>query len=278
MPELPEVETVVRQLDARLQNHSAENIRFFRKDIRTPIPVAKVQSILLDNPVLRVVRRSKYIMMQTNVGTVIFHLGMSGKMFFSENSEAVLAHTHAIFSFRNQDGTFQYLHFSDPRRFGVIEAIEGANWNEHPLLAKIGVEPLTHPDLGNYFATLASKRQVNIKSFIMDQRIVAGVGNIYASEALFAAGIHPLRPVKKVKLDQFQDLARAIQKILQSAIDSGGTTFRDYRNAEHKSGAFALKLQVYAREDERCYRCKGVIRSVVIQGRSTFYCKSCQKR
>jgi formamidopyrimidine-DNA glycosylase len=202
---------------------------------------------------------------------------MSGKILLKETQKPELKHTHAIFAWEKQGAIPLFLHFVDTRRFGIIDAFVGKDWREHSLLQEIGIEPLECEDLGKHLFEISQGKRCSVKSFIMDQRVVAGVGNIYACEALFKAGLHPERMCSLVGKKEYEKLADEIKAILSEAIRAGGTTFRDYRNAEGKSGGFSVKLSVYDREGEPCLRCEGVkVVSVRIVGRSSYFCPSCQ--
>lgn len=275
MPELPEVETIARQIGLSIVSRICQKVDFFRKDLRQPIPILQLKKILLQEPCLKVFRRSKYILLETAKGFVIFHLGMSGNIFLSDKERPFLKHTHAIFHFADGDKQV-FMHFVDPRRFGLIAAQPGQDWEQHRLFKNVGMEPLSTIDLGKRFHDLGKKRQLPIKSFLMDAKIVAGVGNIYACEALFLAKINPFREASQLSLAQFERLAKAVQETLAKAIEAGGTSFRDFKSTQGQPGYFAVKLNVYGKKNGTCVRCHNGILREQLQGRSTWYCSSCQ--
>ena len=276
MPELPEVETIVRQLRKKIIGTRCREVRFFRKDLRVPIPIQQIRQLWQDQLCTAVTRRSKYILVGTPKGAVIFHLGMSGKILLSSEKEAMFAHTHAIFHLESASSE-QFLHFVDPRRFGLIAAQAGPALEDHKLFSKVGFEPLATPDLAERLFEIGKRRALPIKNFLMDASIVAGVGNIYACEALFEAGIHPLRKSSTLSRKQFVRLTDAIQNVLTRAIEAGGTSFRDYRNTDAELGAFSVELKVYGRSDAAYLRCQSPLQTLRIQGRGTWFCKRCQK-
>lgn len=276
MPELPEVETITRQIRQSIVPSICHNVDFFRKDLRQPIPIQQLKKIILQEPCLKVFRRSKYILLETARGFIIFHLGMSGNILLSEKEKPFLKHTHAIFHF--VAGTKQvFMHFIDPRRFGLIAAQPGRAWEQHKLFQNIGLEPLTTADLGKHLYALGKKRQLPIKSFLMDAKIIAGVGNIYACEALFQASINPFHQASKLSLQQYESLATAVQETLAKAIEAGGTSFRDFKSTEGQPGYFAVSLNVYGKKNGVCVRCQTPLLRELLQGRSTWYCPSCQR-
>jgi formamidopyrimidine-DNA glycosylase len=275
MPELPEVETITRSLEKTLVGSTVTKLKFFRADIRKKIPTASLEKVLVSAQITAVFRRSKYILLETKKGYCIFHLGMTGNIILSDSRQPLHDHTHAIFSFIKDKETF-YLHFIDPRRFGQIEAHEGREWQKHPLLNDLGIEPLVSKNLPAYLWQQTRNRSQAIKSFIMNGSIVVGVGNIYACEALFKAKIHPLRKAQSLTEAECKLLANAIIKTLNDAIAQGGTSFRDFKNTDGKLGYFAVHLQVYGRKNEPCYICKTPIATEVQAGRSLWYCPQCQ--
>lgn len=278
MPELPEVETTAKGLDRALQGSRVVGIQFFRDDLRSPIPKAKLERILVGERIVRVFRRSKYILIETPKGFAIVHLGMTGNALLSLNPAPFHAHTHVIVAFETAKVSALYLHFVDPRRFGVWEAHEGADWQRHPLLVGLGAEPLEDPDLGELLWELSRKRTVPTKNLLMNAKLLVGVGNIYACEALFLARIHPLRPAGELSKKDCVKLAAAIQDVLSKAILQGGTTFRDFKNSDGELGYFAVNLKVYGRKDLPCLVCKTPIALIMHSGRSAWFCPNCQKK
>jgi len=276
MPELPEVECLTRAVRGAIQGGSLVEASFLRGDLREKIPTAAFKRLLVGETIEDVFRRSKYMLIRTKRGHGVFHLGMTGNILVQPSAEPSMAHTHAVFSVRDKKGRTIHLHFVDPRRFGVIDVAEGADYTTHRLFANLGVEPLDHEALGAYLFEQSRRRKAPVKTFLMDARVVVGVGNIYASESLFRAGIKPQRAAGTVTRERFQLLADAIKETLLASIKAGGTTFRDYKNAEGNPGYFAVSLNVYDREGEPCLKCKKAIKGLRQSGRSTFYCARCQ--
>jgi formamidopyrimidine-DNA glycosylase len=277
MPELPEVETVTRFINREAKGETFSKITFYRQQLREAIPIAPFKKVLLGQPITQVFRRSKYILMESPQGFGLFHLGMTGNVLWLKDDKPIKPHTHLIMELKARAGRApRYLHFIDPRRFGQIHAWEGSDWENHPYIQLLGPEPLDIRDLGGHLFKMSRKRSVNVKTFIMNGRIVVGVGNIYACEALFSAGIHPETPAGKLEEGDYRRLARCIRATLRRAIEAGGTTFRDFKDSEGKPGYFAQALKVYGREGEACVECGGLIKRLVQTGRSTWFCGKCQ--
>ena len=219
-------------------------------------------------------RRAKYILVcLENKVTLMIHLGMSGRLGLYSPELEIQKHDHVIFQL---DGELE-LRFNDARRFGMVEAFEASRAEGHPRLKHLGVEPLSSDFNGEVLYSLSRKSRVAVKNFLMDARRVVGVGNIYASEALFAAGVNPKTAAGRVGLGRCIRLAESIKDILGRAIQSGGTTIRDFENIEGESGYFVEHLQVYGRDGKKCSRCEGTVSRIVQSGRSTFYCSKCQR-
>jgi formamidopyrimidine-DNA glycosylase len=270
MPELPEVETTRRGIaPALLQRRVVELIVRDRR-LRWPI-VAGLENSLRGLTVRSVERRAKYILIGFDAGTLILHLGMSGSLRVLQNSVAHEPHDH--WDLRMDSGLI--LRFHDPRRFGSLHWTE-TDPDAHPLLAKLAPEPLTAPFDGEYLYRITRKRSVAIKHLIMNSQLVVGVGNIYASEALFRARISPRRGARRITRAEAQALAKAIRAVLSAAIKIGGTTLRDYVNAEGTPGYFRQKLFVYEREGLPCRVCKTPIKQFMQGQRSTYWCPRCQ--
>ena len=291
MPELPEVETVRRGLKPVLEGHRLTRVQTRRADLRIPFPPGFVQH-LTGRRVTHLRRRAKYILADLDNGeTLVIHLGMSGRMTIYENSRAIALgefeqesvpsegghgpHDHVVFE---TDAPARIV-FTDHRRFGLMTLVETDKLDEHKLFKAIGPEPLgdgfTAASLG---LTLKGKK-TSIKAALLDQRVVAGIGNIYACEALWRAGISPKRIAATIPGERAKRLVPAIKKVLEEAIESGGSTLRDYAKADGSLGYFQHRFAVYDREGEPCRKrgCKGTIKRIVQGGRSTFYCPSCQK-
>lgn len=276
MPELPEIETVVRSLSASTTNFSVDDVVFYSKALREPFEQTAIRTLILGHKIREFSRRGKYILIKFAGGSLIFHFGMTGKLLIRPEKEPVFKHTHLIFCLKK--GRQQlYLHYVDPRRFGRLGIAHGEDVLSHPYLKTLGVEPLENDSLGAYLYEVGQKTSRPIKSVIMDAEIVVGVGNIYASEALFTARIHPLSPARTLARSHYLRLAAAIQKTLLAAIEAGGTTFRDYQNLAGEPGYFALALQVYGRAGANCQNCQKPITKTVLSGRSTYFCPHCQK-
>ncbi len=274
MPELPEVETVCRGLEPVVVGHVIARVDLHRKDLRKPFP-KNLKKVVEGAKVTHITRRAKYILMHLDNGYVlVVHLGMSGRIVF--HPRAYKPQTHDHFIMHMKDG--QQIVLNDPRRFGVVDLVKAAEMEAHALFAHLGPEPLSNAFSGPVLAEALKGRKTAIKLAIMDQRLVVGVGNIYACEALFMAGINPTKPAGRLKGDKAEALVSAIRKVLQKAIKAGGSTLRDHRQANGELGYFQHSFSVYDREGQVCGVCKtGHIRRMVQGGRSTFFCPVCQK-
>jgi len=270
MPELPEVETSRRGIAPWVEKQQVRVVVVRDRRLRWPIPVDIDQE--LPGQVIRSIqRRAKYLLFETGTGTAMLHLGMSGSVRIIDSDEPAGKHDHVDIQFESGKA----LRFRDPRRFGSL--LWTHNPFEHDLLRSLGPEPLSDEFDGDYLWQKARGRRVSIKQFIMNGSIVVGVGNIYASEALFIAGIHPKRRADRISSGRMTQLADAIKSVLQSAIEAGGTTLRDFHGGDGEPGYFRQMLEVYGRDGEPCRRCKRLLSVVVLGQRSTFYCKDCQK-
>ncbi|MEY4768912.1 MAG: hypothetical protein RL637_1551 [Pseudomonadota bacterium] len=271
MPELPEVETVCSGLRPHLCQRTFTNVLVREFQLRWLIPVNLAEH-LIGEQIVSIQRRGKYILIQTQKGTLILHLGMSGHLKILPLNYPLETHDHLDFIFDEQ----LCLRFHDPRKFGAIlwttEPIE-----QHRLLKNLGPEPLTAEFTAeNFYARIHSRRRM-IKTLIMDGHIVVGIGNIYASEALFVAGILPTRFAHQLSLTECRRLVNAIRQVLQQAIAQGGTSLKDFINTEGKPGYFAQALQVYGRVNQPCYRCQQLISQQLITQRMSYFCRHCQK-
>ena len=272
MPELPEVETSRRGIEPHILNKKVSGVIIRQHKLRWPIPKSLPEKIN-GHKLIQVDRRGKYLLLNfDHAGTVIIHLGMSGSLRICTPSTPVGKHDHIDFVFSNK----KLLRLTDPRKFGCVlwtkQAIE-----EHKLFSKLGPEPLTDEFDSEYLYSQSRKRNCSIKTFIMNSHIVVGVGNIYASESLFLAGINPNRKAGSISKPRCEKLVTAIKKILDAAIKQGGTTLRDFTRENGQPGYFAQQLQVYGRAAEACTECGKAIKQISQQKRSTFYCTSCQK-
>jgi formamidopyrimidine-DNA glycosylase len=272
MPELPEVETLRRALLPLAKNKKLKEIKFFRKDIRFPIPIKKLQKGLTEATISDITRRGKYLLLHAPTGAMILHLGMSGRVVQHPSMQPVEKHTHAIFHFKPDT----FLHFIDPRRFGCILWVPK---NEgHPLLDHLGLDPLDEATTAKALKVMARKCKAPIKSFIMDSKRLTGVGNIYACESMFQGSLNPRRQAGKVTLREWENFMVSLKSILNNSIASGGTTLRDFFTADNTPGYYAINLSVYGKENQPCPICATPIIRITQTGRSTFYCKVCQKK
>ena len=272
MPELPEVETTCRGIEPHIKGRKISRVVVRNSRLRWPIPEDLGNSVE-DQVVKRVERRSKYILIVLERGTLIVHLGMSGSLRVLLDDPTPGKHDHVDLEFENGIR----LRYNDPRRFGAWLYTE-EHIDEHVLIQHLGPEPLTDAFNFDYFYPLTRKRKTNIKSFIMDAKIVVGVGNIYANEALFMSGIYPHTLAGKITQKQCNDLISNIKQVLALAINQGGTTLRDFVGGDGKPGYFAQSLNVYGRAGELCNRCGSVIRELRTNNRSTCFCPKCQSR
>lgn len=278
MPELPEVECLARAVQADLVGHRFSGVRFLRPDLRDPIPCQELRQMLSGALVQRVWRRGKYLIMDTEAGSVILHLGMSGQLLWQDSSEPVKSHTHVIFAVDLSDRP-AWLHFIDPRRFGRLGVIAaGEDPERHLWLRHLGPEPLQleRSQLGDHLWRASRKRKTSVKPFIMNHEIIVGVGNIYASEALFRAGIRPGRAAGRLTRKEWNMLAEAIQYVLLASIEVGGTSFRDYLHSNGDEGLYALKLNVYERAGMPCQSCQTAIKEIRQGNRASYFCSTCQ--
>ncbi len=271
MPELPEVETTCRGIAPHIIGKAISQITVRETRLRWPIATKVLNKQLLQQPVLKVSRRAKYILIHVPTGTLVIHLGMSGTLRVTNTQTALKKHDHV--DCKLDDSTI--LRFNDPRRFGAVLFCP-LNQNLKQF-AHLGLEPLEHEFNGTYLFEKAQKHRTPIKTFIMNQRIVVGVGNIYANEALFLAKIHPMQSAQTVSHEQYHSLTSAIKKILKAAIKKGGTTLKDFKQSDGKPGYFSQALSIYGREGLACGLCKSTIKQIRLSQRSTYYCPLCQK-
>jgi len=271
MPELPEVETVRRGLQQFLKDKPAiEKIEWKGLKLRFNLP-KKLSETLSGQKIQNIKRRSKYLLIQTECHTLLSHLGMTGSWRMDQNP--LIKHDHLIIHL--QDG--RRLIYNDPRRFGFVDLLKRGEEEKSRWLKILGPEPFSDAFNTDYLLLKRKNKSVSMKTFIMDAKVVVGVGNIYASEALFLAKINPKKKAAKLSDKEAEKLIQSIRQVLQSAITAGGTTFRDFKNAEGALGYFQTELQVYERGGERCRVCKGTIQKFRQGGRSTYWCRQCQK-
>lgn len=273
MPELPEVETVRRGLEPAMLGRRLARVQARRPDLRFPLPQGFGQR-LTGRTVTGVDRRAKFLVLPLDSGeALIAHLGMSGSFRLGGTSFPAEPHDHVIFTM--DDGG--EVHFNDPRRFGFMDLWPTAELDRHPMLAKLGPEPLDDAFNGPALALRLKGKRTPIKAALLDQGVVAGVGNIYASEALFRAGISPKRLAHTVQGGRADRLAAAVKAVLADAIASGGSSLRDHIRPDGELGYFQHSFDVYGRAGEPCAACGRPIRQIVQAGRSTFYCPHCQR-
>ena len=270
MPELPEVETTRCGILPYVNGQRVVAVTVRQRQLRYPIPM-RLGHELIGQEIRQVSRRGKYLLLASDAGTVIIHLGMSGSLRIVAAGTAAASHDHVDICLANK----LCLRLRDPRRFGLLL------WTrrdplQHRLLRELGPEPLLSDFSGAYLFQRSRGRRQAIKSFIMDSHCVVGVGNIYASEALFLAGIHPARAAGRIALPRYQVLVDAIKQVLQQAIAQGGTTLRDFYYGDDQPGYFGQSLQVYGRAGEPCLVCAAVILQRRIGQRASYYCPVCQ--
>lgn len=270
MPELPEVETTRLGILDAVQNHHILKVQVHQPRLRWPVPAELAD--MEGEQVSAVTRRGKYLLLHTRAGTALIHLGMSGSLRLASPGTPRKPHDHAEITL--DSGLILRLH--DPRRFGCLLWLTSPP-EEHPLLASLGPEPLEPGFDGNWLFEQSRGRSVPVKSLIMDSHVVVGVGNIYANEALFRAGIHPLRASGRISATRYDRLAEEIRTILAYAIQRGGTTLRDFVNSQGEPGYFQLELDAYGRAGEPCNRCGALMKEIRLGGRSTVFCSRCQR-
>jgi len=274
MPELPEVETTRRGIAPHLIGRRITSVTLRRADLRWPIP-EEISRLLPGQYIDAVERRAKYLLLHTQVGSALLHLGMSGMLRILPPDAPLGKHDHVDIALERSDSQAErILRFTDPRRFGCL--LWQAPGERHELLQKLGPEPLTDAFDGDLLWQLSRGRKAAVKLFLMDNAIVVGVGNIYASEALFAAGIDPRRGAGSISRARYARLAQEVKRILAWAIERGGTTLRDFLNPDGAPGYFFRELNVYGRAGEPCRVCETPIKQAVIGQRSTFWCPRCQ--
>jgi formamidopyrimidine-DNA glycosylase len=276
MPELPEVETTCRGLVKRLLGARIERVELHRHDLRLPLPHG-LAGKLQDRRITALRRRAKYIVMELDDGhALLLHLGMSGRLVIGKLQDKTEKHDHVVIHC-DRDRT---LRFNDPRRFGMLDYVAVEMLSQHKLLKQLGVEPLEDGLTTAYLQKKFDGKKTPMKAALLDQRIIAGLGNIYVCEVLFLAGISPFRLAKDVTLAECRELVPAIRKVLNAAIAAGGSSLRDYVQADGALGFFQDKFSVYDREGQPCPRCLNKI--ILVQrasqcGRSSFFCSSCQR-
>ncbi len=279
MPELPEVETVRRGAEPLLKGRRLRRVELRRNDLRWPIPVDAIRA--LEGRVCRSIeRRSKYLLLRFDgegAPVALVHLGMSGRMLVEPITERGERPEWRLHEHWRMDFGDRLVRFVDPRRFGMLDCCPAAELAAHKLVRVLGQEPLEEGFDGAFLFALSRGKKASVKSMLMDGRLLVGVGNIYASEACWRAAVRPRRAAKTLKRTECDALADAVRSVLQSAIEAGGTSFRDYVGVGEEQGYFARELAVYEREDRPCRRCKAPIRRTTDGGRSTYWCAGCQR-
>lgn len=270
MPELPEVETTRRGLLPHLRGRRVRALTLRRPDLRWPIP-PELPERLAGQRIEDVQRRAKYLLLDTAAGSALLHLGMSGSLRVLPGDTPLRLHDHVDLAL--DDG--RVLRFNDPRRFGCL--LWQAPGETHPLLRGLGPEPLSDAFDGDHLFALSRGRRAPVKTFLMDQAVVVGVGNIYAAEALFEAGISPLRPAGRVSRERYRALAAAVRRILGYAIERGGTTLRDFISPDGLPGYFEQELSAYGRAGAPCRRCGRPLKQASIGQRASVWCPRCQR-
>jgi formamidopyrimidine-DNA glycosylase len=274
MPELPEVEVLRRSLEPRLLGDRIARVEVRNPSLREPVSRASLVKRTAGREITSLRRRAKYLLIDLEGGqTLVVHLGMSGRLTVVPASEPLEPHEHVAFFLDSG----RRLRLRDPRRFGLVFAAKTSGIPSDPHFAHLGIEPLEPGFGGDFLARAAAGRRGPVKSFLMDARIVVGLGNIYATEALFRSGIHPNRSVGRISAPRWDRVAESSVAVLRQAIGEGGTTLNDFADGEGNSGYFQVSLGVYGREGEPCPTCGTPIRRIVQAGRSSFYCHRCQR-
>lgn len=277
MPELPEVEVCRRGLQPELEGSLIERVVIRSPKLRHVIP-PQLGELLPGCRIVAVRRRGKYLLIDCRgpdvEGSLIIHLGMSGNLRFVPSAQPAAKHDHFELVLPGQS-----LRLADPRRFGVVLWQPGApaDATRHPLLASQGIEPLADEFTADWLHAAASRRSTPIKPLLMDSHLVVGIGNIYASESLFRAGISPLRAANRISRTRYAQLVPAIRQTLTTAIAAGGSSIRDYVHSDGSNGWFQIQAAVYDRAGQPCLRCAGTIKQIRQAGRSTYYCPGCQR-
>lgn len=270
MPELPEVETIVRGIE-EIKNNKVLDYYTSSKNLR--FPTTNEYKKLINKKVKDIKRRARYIIIDFEDGlSLVIHLGMSGTIVLSDKFQK-LKHDHFALNFADNS----YLIFNDPRRFGFVDLVLSQNLQGHKMLVNLGFEPLDDEFNADYLAQKLKNKNTNIKTTMMDNKIVVGVGNIYINESLFKAGINPQKLAKDLKKAEIKKLVTTIKEIISNAIELGGSSINDYVKSNGELGFFQNNFKVYGRQKENCFVCKTDIVKIVQNGRSTFYCSKCQK-
>lgn len=276
MPELPEVEVIKRGLQPHLIDQIITEVTYNKKPLRTPVDIIKIQKEIAGNLIVDVRRRAKYILLQMGNGAIlVIHLGMTGNLGIFPKETPLRKHDHIQWTMKNGN----QLRYNDIRRFGSIQTLSASESNncEETIFKTSGPEPFDELFTARYLYKRAKGKNVTVKQFIMNSQVVVGIGNIYANESLFRAGIRPDKPIKSLKLQQWKTLIETIRNVLSHAIDCGGSTISDFLNASQESGYFQMNFTVYGKAGTPCPKCTRLLQKAKIGGRASFYCNNCQK-
>ena len=276
MPELPEVEIVCLALSKIVCNSKIEDIKVIRSDLRWKIKKS-LKHDLENDYFKQPFRRGKYILIPTIKDNIfLIHLGMSGQIKIRDNFESIFKHDHVRMTIKSENNKRYFIIYNDPRRFGYIDLFHKKEINEHFLLKKLGVEPFEKNFNVGYLQKIFDKKIKCIKDTLMDQSVIAGIGNIYASEILFKAKVNPFRSAKTLNNEEIKSIIGATIEILKKSINVGGTTLQNHVQPNGKLGYFFQNLEVYGKKNKTCHKCNCLIAVSIISNRSTFYCNNCQ--
>ncbi len=276
MPELPEVEVICQGLRPHIVERTIIAVRCSGKQLRSPVPCSAMQTELTGSRIISLSRRAKYLILRTDTSnSLIFHLGMTGNMGIFTPKSPLKKHDHVCWLLDNNTE----LRFNDTRRFGAVHLLAATNsvQLEKEFFADTGPEPFARSCSAKYLRFRAANRTIAIKKFLMDNHIIAGIGNIYANEALFRAGIHPERAASSLSQTEWGSLLRVIRKTLKHAIECGGSTISDFVDASGQGGYFQVNFQIYGKDGDDCINCGNTVLKKSIGGRASFFCPSCQK-
>ncbi|RLA08391.1 MAG: DNA-formamidopyrimidine glycosylase [Gammaproteobacteria bacterium] len=274
MPELPEVETAKRAIVPYLLNNTIQDINILFPKLRLPIDTKLKE--LEGSEITFISRRAKYIIITTQKGSILLHLGMSGSLLICKKNQNIPLKKHDHFEIVLNNKT--RLRLNDPRRFGLVLYVKNKDIQNHKLLKNLAPEPLTDSFNDNYLQNICQKSEAKIKNILMNNKLVVGVGNIYANEVLFESKIHPETITKNLNKKQIKQLTKSIKTTLKQAIKAGGTTLKDFTNPEGGAGYFSIQLKIYGKTDEPCSICSTKIKKIITTQRASFYCSNCQKK
>jgi len=277
MPELPEVETVTRALSKIVERSKVKSVEIYRTDLRWKVP-DDLKEILENDIFEKPFRRGKYILIPTKKDNILLiHLGMSGQIKIKESVPTLLKHDHIRIIIENKNNNLFSITYNDPRRFGYVDYLNKRDLKKHFLLKSLGVEPFSEDLTKVYLHNIFKKKTTNIKNALLDQKIIAGIGNIYASEILFRAKIRPHRNVNSLESKDLELIINSTKEILKKSIKKGGTTIKDHKQPDGQLGYFKQNLAVYGKKNKKCKDCNNLIEVSIITNRSTFFCNYCQK-